>query len=220
MPALLTVVTAVNDRRMHRIDRSSDFLVLARWFAQAGSDGEAHVLWRAVFGLCPARHFLINDETLDDYEAQEVPPTASWLDAPPLRLSTIRRTYGRNAQTGGLSRIIDRSREKEKLAAATHDQALAILNAQARFATGRRMRLSDLEELEADEFDLFLDLIGEAVSARVVPTDAVEIVSGDGCLRLRLEPALEGAGVSIATSEGVFSGADHWITIEPVSTER
>jgi len=219
MPALLSLIAGFNDRQIHRIDRSNDFRILARWFAEAGSDAEAHRLWRAVFGLSSARHLIINDATLDDQEAEGVPANTSWLDAPPLRISIRLRRYGGTSQTGSLSRIIDRTAEKEKLAAAAHEEALSILNAQRRFGTGRRMRLSELEHLDTGEFEMFLDLLGEAVSARVFSTEAVEILSGDGCLKVRLEPTGDGREAMILTAEGMFSGADHWISIEPISTE-
>ena len=220
IPVLLSAITSANDRQFNRIDRSNDFRVLARWFEELESDAEAHRLWRSVFGLSPSRHLLINDATLDDYEAQDIPIETSWLDAPPLRISARFRGWGRNSQTGSLSRIIDRTHEKEKLAAATHEEALRILNAQARFGSGHRMRLSELEHLEKGEFELFLDLLGEAVSARLFAAEPVEIVSGDGCLRVKLEPTDDGRQALIVTEEGIFSGPDHWISIEQVSADE
>jgi uncharacterized protein (TIGR02677 family) len=220
LPALLTVITTFNDRRIHRIDRSNDFRVLARWFAEADSDAAAHRLWHAVFGLSPARHLLINEATLDEFEAQHLPSKTSWRDAPPLRLQTSFRDYTSSAQAGGLTYLIDRTTEKEKLAAAAHEEALRILNAQSRFGTGDRIRLSQLEELETREFDLLLDMLGEAVSARVLSTEPVEIFSGDGCLKIKLEPTCDGREASILTADGVLSGPDHWITIEHLVVEE
>ena len=219
IPALLRVVTSINDRQIYRIDRSNDFRVLARWFAEAESDDEAHRVWRALFGFCSARHFIINDATLDDYEARHVSANMSWLDAPPLRVPMRLREHASNTPTM-ISRLVDRSAEKEKLAAATREEAARILNAQVRFGTGRRMRLSELEYLEADEFDLFLNLLAEAVSARVSALDAVEILSSDGNLKIKLEPTGDQREALILTTEGTFSGPDHWITVEPISSEE
>lgn len=219
IPQLLSAITRVNDRQLNRIDRSSDFRILARWFSEAASDAEAHRLWRTAFGLCSARHLAINDRTLDDYEAQDVPPHTSWLDAPPLRISLRPHGYGLHAPTSSLSRIVDRTAEKQKLAAATHEEALRILHAQQRFGCGRRMRLSELEHLEPDEFDLFLDLVGEAVSARVFADEGVEVLSADGSLRIRLEPTRDSREAFVVTADGVFSGPDHWISIEPLSND-
>ena len=74
MPALLGSITCINDQLVTRIDRSNDLRVLARWFVEARSEADAHRLWRAVFGLCPARHLIINDATLDEHETQDVLP--------------------------------------------------------------------------------------------------------------------------------------------------
>src|SRR5881397_3891382 len=216
IPALLGVITNTNDRQIHRIDRFNDFRVLARWFAEAESDAEAHRLWRAVFGLCPARHLIINDQTLDEYEARQVPANTSWLEAPPVRIAMRPRDYGRFSPAADLSCIIDRTAEKEKLAAAAHEEALRILSAQGRFGAGGRMRLSELEHLETGEFDLFVGLLGEAVSARVFSNEPVEIFSGDGRLRVKLEPTGDGREALILTTNGLFRGPDHWISIEHI----
>jgi uncharacterized protein (TIGR02677 family) len=219
IPALIRVITSINDRQLYRIDRSNDFRVLARWFAHAESDAEAHRIWRALFGLCPARHLIVNETTLDDYEASNAQANTSWMDAPPLRIS-IRIRDGGSKWEPALSRIIDRTAEKEKLVAATRDESLRILPAQTRLAIGRRGRLSDLERLQVSEFELLLDLLAEALSARVFPTEPIEIVSGDGCLKVRLEPTGDGREALIVTPEGLFSGPDHWITVEQISTEE
>jgi uncharacterized protein (TIGR02677 family) len=220
IPVLLSVITSIYDQRKQRIDRAGDFRVLARWFAEAKSDAEAHLLWRTAFGWCPARHLTIDDATLDDRETNIVPATTSWLDAPPLRISMRRRDRGGKSRTGGLSRIIDRSAEKEKLAAASPEEARRLLNAHRRFGMGNRIRLSELERLEPDEFEVFLDLLGEAVSVRVFSGEPVEVVSGDGCLRVRLEPTGDGQEALILTTEGAFSGPDHWLSIEQISTHE
>jgi uncharacterized protein (TIGR02677 family) len=217
--ASLNAIARANDRRIHRIDRASDFRVLGRWFAQAESDADAHRLWRLAFGLGSARHLVINDRTLDDHETSDVPAKTSWLDAPPLRISKRFRHYSDSPQTGMLSRIVDRTAEKEKLAAATHEEALRLLRAQSRFGTGHRIRLSELEQLEPGEFDMFLDLLGEAVSARVFPDEVVEILSPDGSLSVKLEPTDDGRSAMISTNDGIFSGPDQWIQIDPISTE-
>jgi uncharacterized protein (TIGR02677 family) len=216
---MLGVIANINDRLISRIDRSNDFRVLARWFAQAESDAAAHRLWRAVFGLCPARHLVVNDTTLDDHEAQDSPADTSWLDAPPLKLSPRLRMSGNYSRTGRLSRIIDRTAEKVKLAAAADEEARRILSAQSRFAISGRMRLSELERLDTGEFDFFLDLLGEAVSAIVLGGDTVEILS-NGSLTVRLQPTDDARLAVIQTPEGIFSGPDHWITIERSSAQE
>jgi uncharacterized protein (TIGR02677 family) len=210
---LLGVMTSVNDRRISRIDRSNDFRVLARWFAQCASDGHAHRLWRSVFGLSTARHLMVNEATLDEHEVQDISSNTSWLDSPPLRISSRLRASGTYSRTGRLSRIIDRTAEKNKLAAAAHEEAIRILSAQDRFGIGHRFRLSELGQLDHNAFDFFLDLLSEGVSPRVFDGDTVEVVSNDGSLKVKMEPIDDGQPAVIQTPEGVFSGPDHWVTI-------
>jgi hypothetical protein len=217
MIGLLRVLANTHHHQAQRMDRVQDFRTLARWFAEAPSDAEAHRLWRAAFGLHGARHLTIDDATLDDRDNQSIPPHTSWLEAPPLRVARRARDYRGQTQTGGLSRIIDRTGEKRKLAAALRDDAQRLLNAQRRFGTGNRMRLSELAQLEPEDFEMFLDLLGDAVAARVFPAEAVEIVSGDGCLKVQLEPTADGRQAEIRTPDGTFSGPDHWIRVEAIS---
>jgi uncharacterized protein (TIGR02677 family) len=137
-----------------------------------------------------------------------------------LRISHHFRNFRGKPRIAGLSRIIDRTAEKEKLAAASREETQRLLNAQRRFGAGNRIRLSEMEYLETSEFELFLDLLAEAVSARISPAEAVEILSGDGCLRIRLEPTNDGREALIMTEEGTFSGPDHWISIDALSTSE
>jgi uncharacterized protein (TIGR02677 family) len=51
IPQLLGAIAALNERRSGRSDRSADFRVLARWFADCASDDDAHRLARAAFAL-------------------------------------------------------------------------------------------------------------------------------------------------------------------------
>jgi uncharacterized protein (TIGR02677 family) len=213
---LLSSMTRMRDRRLHRIDAPAQFRILARSFAKAASDAEAHRLWRSAFGLSPARHLLVNDRTLDDHEKYDVPPNTSWLEAPPLRMPTALRHTANHIQPAFSSRIVDRTEEKRKLAAAAHEEALSILKAQKRFGAGR-IRLSQLEHLESDEFDVLLDLLGEALSAKVSSSEAVEILSSNGSLKVCLEPTGDDRDAMILTSGGMFFGPDHWIRVEETS---
>ncbi len=88
-------IAAVNERRSGRSDRSADFRVLAQWFADCGSDDDAHRLARAAFALNPARHFSLDVQTEED-----VPASTSWLDAPPLTINPRLREYGEAAPRG------------------------------------------------------------------------------------------------------------------------
>ena len=65
---LIDAVGLLNERRSGRSDRSADFAALARWFAEAPDDAAAHQLWRAAFGLSPARHLSVTGDTADEWE--------------------------------------------------------------------------------------------------------------------------------------------------------
>jgi len=64
IPALLERVRRMHDLRANRADRSTDFLTLARWFAEAPEEDDMHRLWRAAFALHSCRHLRVNATTL------------------------------------------------------------------------------------------------------------------------------------------------------------
>jgi uncharacterized protein (TIGR02677 family) len=190
----------------------TDLRTLACWFAEADSDRDAHRLWRAAFALTPARHLRIDDETLDERDVQTISAQTSWLDAPPLRISPRLRKTGRHAR-GVPKCVIDRSEEKASLAEAAEAVQEQIAAAQRRLASGRRMRLSEVGELDPAEFNLFLEILGEALAEKVHTTDVAEVTSSDGALRITLEPTGDSVTAVILTNAGRFSGQDHFIEI-------
>ena len=214
IPALLSAVARINDRRITRSDRVADLQTLARWFAEAPSDRDAHRLWRAAFGLAPARHLRVDEETLTKREQNPIPAQTSWLDADPLLISPRLRQSARHAMKGPTKSVIDRTKEKELLARLAKDEAQQIAAAQRHLATGLRLRLSELNALEtAAELELFLDLLGEALAARIHPSNKVVAHSTDGSLRIELEPIGDGTEAVLRTSEGLLGGDDHYVTI-------
>src|SRR3984885_10258965 len=82
---LIDAVGLLNERRSGRSDRSADFRALARWFAEAPDEDAAHRLWRAAFGLCPARHLSVTGETADAW--QDLPAGTAGGGAPPVHIS-------------------------------------------------------------------------------------------------------------------------------------
>jgi uncharacterized protein (TIGR02677 family) len=224
IPALLGAVARINDRRITRSDRVADLHCLARWFIEAPSDADAHRLWRAAFGLTPARHLRVDAETLVRREQRPVPAQTSWLNAEPLRIAPRVRETGRHVAKGPAKSVVDRSREKELLAQLARDESEQIAAAQRRLGSGRRLRLSEIGTLETSaEFDLFLELLGEALGLKMSPEDTVVAQSMDGTLRIRLEPILPATEAQIITQDGVLLGRDHYVTIsqafeaEPIS---
>jgi uncharacterized protein (TIGR02677 family) len=95
IPAPLSAVARINDRRIARSDRVADLQTLARWFAESPSEADAHRLWRAAFGLASARHLRVDEETLEGREQNPVSPQTSWLEAEPLWISPRVRPHER-----------------------------------------------------------------------------------------------------------------------------
>jgi len=213
IPALLTAIAQLNERRHQRADRAADFLTLARWFAEAPSDADAHRLWRAAFALTPARHLRVDEATLVARESAGESPRTSWLAAIPLRIAPRLRRTGFFAPRGGPRTAIDYGKGKAQLAALTREEAAQIARARDWLARAEPLRLAALSGLERAAFDLFLDLLGEALARKERATDTVEAFSSDGQLRIVLKPIPGAPPATLTTAHGTFSGPDHFVTI-------
>jgi uncharacterized protein (TIGR02677 family) len=210
IPQLLGAIGALNERRSGRSDRSTDFRVLATWFAGCANDAEAHRLARAAFALNPSRHFVLVADG-----AAEAGPGTRWADAPALAISPRLREYGEAAARGPLPRVRDRGEARRMLALELAQEASQVEAARQRLATGRPTRLSELGTLDPHAFGLFLSLLGEALAEQRGPDASVERQTGDGLMRIRLEPLGPLSRAEIRTPHGVFAGRDHLITITP-----
>lgn len=211
IPQLLAAVSALNERRSGRSDRSADFRLLACWFAGCANDTEAHRLARAAFALNPARHFSLNTQADDD-----LPAGTRWIDAPSLQIHPRLREYGEAAPRGPLASVRDRSAERALMAHQLAEESLQVEAARQRLATGRPTRLSELGELDPHAFGLFLALLAEALTEQANPEAPVERQTADGLLHIRLEPLAAHSRARIVTPSGVFAGRDHLLTVTPV----
>jgi uncharacterized protein (TIGR02677 family) len=215
IPQLLGAIAALNERRSGRSDRSADFRALAGWFADCPQDGDAHRLARAAFALSPARHFSLNADA-----DLELPATTRWADAPPLMVHPRLREYGEASPRGPLARIRDRTEARVRLAIEVAEETLQVEAARERLATGRPTHLSDLRDLDAHAFDLFLTLLGEALSEQAGPEETIERQTADGLLHIRLKPLSVDSHAEIDTPSGIFAGRDHIITITSTRVTR
>lgn len=118
IPALLETVRRLNDQRASRTDRATDFITLARSFAACPTNEDLHRLWRAAFGLTPARHLRINEETRAAWEREGANARTSWTEAPPFYLTPRLRTLGHATPRGPVRAVIDRSADRARLALA------------------------------------------------------------------------------------------------------
>lgn len=211
--ALLGVVTELAERRSGRSDRAADFRTLARWFAEAPTEADCHRLWRAAFGLAPARHLTVDHDTLAERAEHPVANTTPWAQAPPVRVAARLRATGRYEPRGKPARVADRSAERRALAQRLAAERAQTEAAQARLATEGTVRLADLGHLDRDAFGLFLDLLGEALSQPVTPGATAWATTGDGQLAIALTPVGDGRVAEIPTDDGVLRGPDCWVAI-------
>jgi uncharacterized protein (TIGR02677 family) len=211
IPQLLAAIGLLNERRSGRSDRSADFRTLAGWFAACSDDAQSHRLARAAFALNPARHFSLNVDT--EPGAPELPASTPWAEAPPLRIHPRLREYGEATPRGALPRVQERDQERALLATQFQEEHARIDAARARLATGLPTRLSELGPLDGHAFELFLSLLGEALTAQTSPEDEVELHSGDGLLQIRLVPLGAHTRATVVTEDGSFAGRDHVLTI-------
>ena len=208
---LIDAVALLNDRRSGRSDRSADFRVLARWFAEAPDDEAAHRLWRAAFGLCPARHLSVTSETADAWS--ELAPVTSWRDAPPIRISPQLRKTGTYERRGKPNQVRDRSAERELLRRQAEREAAETAAARRRLRTSGPTLLSELDVLDPRAFRLFLALLGDALAARGPGDTEVKTTTSDGTMEVRLSLVPGGGVTTLLTADGILSGPEHVIEI-------
>lgn len=210
IPDLLATVSLLQERRTGRSDRSADFRVLARWFAETSDDADAHRLWRAAFGLTPSRHLTADAGA----EQPDLPASTSWLDAPQTEIAPRLRQTGRYTHRGYQKRVTDRSAEREHLARQAAAERQQTEAARGRLATGMPVLLSELGPLDRAEFALFLRLLGDAVAAGPAGADGmIRTRTADGTMEIVLRPLPAAGMAEIHTADGVMRGPDHEITI-------
>ena len=208
---LIDAVGLLNDRRSGRSDRSADFAALARWFAEAPDDAAAHRLWRAAFGLSPARHLSVTGDTADAWE--NVPAGTPWGEAPPIRISPQLRKTGSYERRGKPNQVTDRSAARELLRRQAEQEAAQTAEARRRLRTSGPTLLSDVDVLDPRAFRLFLSLLGDALATRAPGDTEVKTVTSDGSLEVRLCLVAEGGTAVIKTEDGVLTGPEHVIEI-------
>ena len=155
----------------------------------------------------------LDEETLAEREQEPIAASASWLEAPPIQISPRLRATGSLQKRGLRPKVQERSQERSLLAqqlAAETEQTRA---ARTKLANGQAVRLSELGELDRDSFALFLQLLGDALSATKQRDAAVAVTTGDGSLRIELEPLALDSRAQITTPDGAFQGRDYRLLI-------
>jgi uncharacterized protein (TIGR02677 family) len=212
--AVLTLTRTLgrlNDRRGRPVDRTTDFLTLARWFAGCRDEVEAHRLWRVAFGLHSARHVHLADADPDLTSTR-----ASWWEADPVAVPTRLRTHGNVPTQGRHPRAADFSQQKRWLAARARREREQLEVALARMGGGP-LRLSDVGELDAGEFDLLLALLDAALTAPRSADGTRATRTADGRLHVSLRPPVGVARCELPTPWGVLSAPDYEIEVTDLS---
>lgn len=222
VPQLLGAIQRLNERRITRTDRVADLRTLARWFAETDTETEAHQLWTAAFGLHPSRHLTIDPQSVVSRETDPVRAQTSWRSAPPIRITPRLRATSRYTRRGQGNPVIDRGREKAYLASLALAETEQMAAAREELISRGAVRLGELGPLSGPGFELFLDLLGDALSrgtSNSRENEPLDVVSSDGTLVVRLDPIADAGIVTIATASGTFSGPDHWIRIRDIDDE-
>jgi uncharacterized protein (TIGR02677 family) len=207
--ALTRSLTRINDRRARPIDRAADFRALAGWFAACPDDRAAHVLWRAAFGLSPARHF-----DLAEADDELVAPGTSWWSAPPVEVPVRLRSHGRTSSSGRPSAAPDHTLTRQWIAQKRRREQAALDDAVRRFAGRGEIALSSLAALDAAGFDLLLALLDRALAAPRREGGSRSARTADGRLELSLRPPRDGARVSLSTPGGRLQCLDYRLEVE------
>jgi uncharacterized protein (TIGR02677 family) len=109
--------------------------------------------------------------------------------------------------------VIDRSQDKRRLADIAKREAEQAERARQRLATGKELRLSAFGDLDRNEFQLFLDLLGKVLAEQRSLNAEVITTSSDGSLQIAMRPTEDEVMAEIPTADGVFRGRDHYVRI-------
>jgi uncharacterized protein (TIGR02677 family) len=207
IPALLERVRRMHDLRANRADRSTDFLALARWFAEAPDEDTMHCLWRSAFALTSCRHLRVNATTLQGWAALDDLERPSWEDCPPYIVTIAQWTRGRASPPGQPPSIIDRTAARAALRARAEAEGRALHAARAALAARTPCSLEELGELDTPSFEVLLDAIGEAFAHIRRGEDTGEATTADGGLAVTISlPATRAELAETQTPEGTLRG--------------
>jgi uncharacterized protein (TIGR02677 family) len=204
---ILSAAERLREQLTRPSSRAEDLTVLARLFACAPTDEDAHELWRAAFGLSPSRHVALAHP--DD---EKTASSVSWWDAPAVEVPASLRATGRAEAVRRATRIPDNTAAKRQAAMAERRRAEAAdAEVAALLALGERP-LSHLPKLAPAAFDLLLALIEIALRATPDGRGAHTAVSRDGRYRITMTP-LAGTAQLCVPGRGQLTLRDHHVVI-------
>ena len=203
---LLRVLERRWESRRRSASVAEDFRALAGFFALAVGEGDAHRLFNAGFGAWPARH-----AHLACLDAEAVPASTSWSDAPPVDVPPVLRMGGLAGTPVRVRPVADPGRLR---AARQREQAEALARAvdlRSRLVTHGPVRLSSFGILPRDAFAELLDLVGRALGAAVASDGSRRVVSADGQVEVVLRDPGDGRTAHLATDAGILAAPDFLI---------
>ncbi|TDD14145.1 TIGR02677 family protein [Nonomuraea diastatica] len=213
--ALLQVLDRITDSRRRSSSAAADFRTLARWFATAPAEHDAHRLWDAAFGLGSARH-----AHLGHPDAELIPSGVPWSEAEPVEVSALLRSRGRTERMGRTGRVRDVAELRAGRRSRAEKERAELEAAWAALATTGAMRLSQLGVLDHEAFGRLLDLLGRALAERPDATGRRRAVTSDGRVEIVLRAPGDGAVAVLRTSEGWFRGPDYLIDVHAPGDSR
>jgi uncharacterized protein (TIGR02677 family) len=205
---LLRVLEARWESRRRSASVAEDFRALARFFALAAGEDDAHRLFNAAFGAWPARH-----AHLACPDAEAVGSSVSWSDAPPVEVPPVLRVGGQAGTPVRLRAVADPHRLR---ALRQREQAEALGRAvelRSRLMTKGPVRLSSFGILPRDAFAELLDLVGRALGASLAADGTRRIVSADGQVEVVLRDPGDGSVAHLATEAGIMAAPDFVVAI-------
>jgi uncharacterized protein (TIGR02677 family) len=212
---LLRVLERRWESRRRSASIAHDFRALARLFAAAPGDDEAHGLFAAAFGLWPARH-----SQLPPLDGEARQPWMSWLVTEPVTVAPSLRTAGTLAQRGKSRPIADprhlrAMRQREQAQQLAHDAQL-----RAALATDGSVRLSEFDRLPREQFTELLTLLAGALDAPLSADDTRRSLSTDG----RVEVVLRGPGddrlARLRTDDGELCAPNLLVSISVIGVHE
>lgn len=196
--ALLRVLERRWESRRRSASVRDDYLTLARWFAAAPTDDDAHRLFNAAFGLWPARH-----HHLLPVDPEDVAPSTSWVDAPAVPVAATLRTSGSTRSRGRVRAVGDPAAARARRQAEQAEELAATWAVRSELLTDGRVELAVFGELDPSRFDALLELLSAALAAPVAGDGTRRSLSADGQVEVVLHPpASPTATCTLITDDG------------------
>lgn len=205
---LLRVLERRWDSRRRSASTATDFRRLARLFAEAPGDQEAHLLFHAAFGLWPARH-----AHLSPLDGEGRSPTRSWAETPAVEVAPALRTTGTLVNKGRAGPVADPGRVRAARQAAQVRALVSHDAIRSGLATDGAVRLSTFARLPTDVFAELLALLGVALDAPGEAGGLRRALSADGQVEVVLSDPGDGRRAILVTDAGTLRGPDLVVSI-------